>query len=381
MAKDYYETLGVSKDASAEEIKKAYRQLAKKYHPDRNKGDETAAQQFKEVNEAYQVLSDDTKRKQYDMYGSAEPGAGGFGGGGFGGFDFGGSGGFRGHGFEGFQGFSDIFEQMFGTSMRDASRSRGPQQGASLRASLRLTFEEAAFGTTKEISLTHTVVCEACGGSGAKPGTGRHTCPTCNGSGEIRTQSNTLFGSVVNVEECPTCHGEGTIPDETCEACGGKGFEQKTEKISLDIPAGVDDGQTISVRGKGNAGVNGGPPGDLIVFLTVKPSKQFARVGYDLYIDLTINMIQATLGDEVEVPTLDGAVRYKVPEGTQPGTVFRLKGKGIKHLHSNRIGDLFVRVNVNIPKRLPERQKKMLRDFAAKAKLGKNEFKKPGEAF
>lgn len=185
----------------------------------------------------------------------------------------------------------------------------------------------------------------------------------------------------MSIRECPTCHGEGTIPDEKCDSCHGSGYEEKTEKISVDIPAGVDDGQVLTVRGKGNAGINGGPPGDVLIYLMVKPHKLFQREGYDLYVDLSINMVQATLGDEVEVPTLEKPVRYKIPEGTQPGTIFRLKGKGIQHLHSIRTGDLFVQVNVTIPKRLPERQKKVLRDFASKAKLGKNEFKKPGKAF
>lgn len=380
MAKDYYETLGVSKNATGDEIKKAYRQLAKKYHPDRNAGDEAAAHRFKEINEAYQVLSDDTKRKNYDTYGNADFGAGSGPQGGFSGFNYGGSGGFTGNGFEGFSGFSDIFENLFGGSMR-SSQPDGPQQGASLRVGLRITFEEAAFGTSKEIEIKRTVQCTACGGTGAKPGTERKKCPTCHGSGEITEQENTLFGSYLNRRVCPTCRGEGTIAEEACTHCKGDGMERKTVKIRVDIPAGINDGQILTMRGEGNAGKNGGPAGDLLIQVTVQPSKQFIRMGYDLGLDLVINLEQAVLGDTVEVPTLDGSVRYKIPEGTQPGTIFRLKGKGIKHLHTNRTGDLYVRVNVEIPKKTGIRAAKALREYADKAKLKPAEFKKPKDVF
>lgn len=378
MAQDYYETLGVKRDASGDEIKKAYRQLAKKYHPDRNAGDEAAAQRFKEINEAYQVLSDDTKRKNYDTYGSADFGAAGGPQGGFGGFNYGG-GGFQGTGFEGFTGFSDIFENLFGGSMR--SQPNGPQQGSSLRVNLRITFEEAAFGTSKEIEIKRTVVCSACSGTGAEPGTQKKTCPTCNGTGVITEQENTLFGSYTNRRVCPTCHGEGKIAEEACHHCKGDGTERRTVKIRVDIPAGIDDGQILTMRGEGNAGKNGGPAGDLLIQVTVLPSRQFIRVGYDLEMELEINMVQAALGDTVEVPTLDGAVRYKIPEGTQPGTIFRLKGKGIRHLHTNRNGDLYVRVVVTIPKKTAGRHAKLLREYAEKAKLPPLEFKKPKDAF
>ena len=380
MAKDYYETLGVSKDATGDEIKKAYRQLAKKYHPDRNAGDEAAAHKFKEINEAYQVLSDDTKRKNYETYGNADFGAAGGPQGGFGGFNYGGTGGFTGTGFEGFSGFSDIFENLFGGGMR-SSQTNGPQQGASLRVNLRITFEEAAFGTSKEIEIKRTVQCSACGGTGAKPGTERKTCPTCNGTGEITEQENTLFGSYLNRRVCPTCKGQGTIAEESCTQCGGDGTERKTVKIRVDIPAGIDDGQILTMRGEGNAGKNGGPAGDLLIQVTVLPSKLYVRRGYDLELDLDISMVQAALGETVQVPTLDGAVRYKIPEGTQPGTIFRLKGKGIKHLHTNRTGDLYVRVNVTIPKKTGVRAAKLLKEYAEKAKLAPSEFKKPKDIF
>ena len=262
-----------------------------------------------------------------------------------------------------------------------SSQTNGPQQGASLRVNLRITYEEAAFGTSKEIEIKRTVQCSACGGTGAKPGTERKTCPTCNGTGEITEQENTLFGSYLNRRVCPTCKGQGTIAEESCTQCGGDGTERKTVKIRVDIPAGIDDGQILTMRGEGNAGKNGGPAGDLLIQVTVLPSKLYVRRGYDLELDLDISMVQAALGETVQVPTLDGAVRYKIPEGTQPGTIFRLKGKGIKHLHTNRTGDLYVRVNVTIPKKTGVRAAKLLKEYAEKAKLAPSEFKKPKDIF
>ncbi len=374
MAKDLYETLGVGKDAGADEIKSAYRKLAKQYHPDMNKGDDAAAQKFKEVNEAYQVLSDDQKRKQYDMFGSTDN-MGGQGGGGFSGF-----GGFGDQGFEGFGGFGDIFENIFGGGMRSRP-ANGPQKGQDIRVNMKITFEEAAFGVKKDIALNRNEKCEECGGTGAKKGAGRKTCPTCNGSGQVRTQQQSMFGSFVNVQTCETCGGEGTIVEEPCEKCKGSGSSMQQRNISINIPAGIDDGQIITMRGEGNAGKRGGPNGDLRIYITVKPHKLFERMGNDLYLDLGVSIVQATLGDEVQVPTLEGKVKYKIPEGTQPGTVFRLKGKGVKVLNSNRTGDLYIRANVEVPKRLNDKQKKALKDFAAQAKLGKNEFKKPKSTF
>lgn len=379
MASDYYKTLGVEKDASAEDIKKAYRKLAKEFHPDRNKGNEEAAQKFKEINEAYQVLSDDQKRQQYDTFGNADFGAGGPGAGGFdfGGFDFGG---FSGSGFSGFSGFSDIFD-MFGNMGRNVRR-RGPQRGADLRVNLRITFEEAAFGTKKTIHVTRTEKCEECGGTGEKRGTGRHTCHRCGGSGEVREPQQSFFGGQTSiVRECPECDGRGTVADEPCAACRGKGTVQKTRTITVTIPAGIDNGQGLNLPGEGQAGEQGGPPGDLLVYVTVKPDRLFMREGSDLLLVMEISMVQAALGDTIEVPTLDGHVRHKIPEGTQPGTVFRIRGKGIKNLNSSRVGDLLVRVEVTVPKRLTEKQKKLLKDFAAKARLPKVEFRKPREGF
>lgn len=369
MAKDYYETLGVEKSASADEIKSAYRKLAKQYHPDMNKGDEGAAQKFKEINEAYQVLSDDQKRQQYDTFGTAD-GAGGFGGqGGFGGF-------------EGFGGFGDIFDNIFGGGMRSRPQN-GPQRGNDIRVSMRISFEDAAHGIKQEVTINRLEKCEECDGTGAKKGTERRTCPTCNGTGQERVQQQTMFGSFVNVQPCRTCGGEGTIVDSPCEKCKGKGTVQQQRTISVNIPAGIDNGQILTMRGEGHAGKRGGPAGDLQIVISVKPHKLFERLGYDLYLDMDISMIQAALGDEIEVPTLDGKVRYKVEAGTQPGTVFRLKNKGVQHLNSTRMGDLYVRANVQIPKKLNERQKKVLRDFEEKIK-NKDKgttFNKPNDAF
>ena len=363
MAKEFYERLGVEETASAEEIKSAYRKLAKQHHPDLNEGDEAAAQKFKEINEAYQVLSDDEKRRQYDTFGNADN-MGGYGG-----------------GFEGFGGFSDIFENIFGGGMR-ARPDNGPRKGRDIRVNVKLAFEEAAFGVQREmIILSRTEECGECGGSGAKKGTQRKTCPACHGTGQVRMQQQTMFGSFVNVQPCGTCEGEGTVVEEPCLACKGKGVALTQRTINVNIPAGIDDGQVITMRGEGNAGKRGGPSGDLQIYVNVKPHKLFERLGYDLYIDLTIDMVQAALGDEIEVPTLDGKVRYKVAEGTQPGTVFRLKSKGIKHVNSNRTGDLYVRAAVEVPRKLDGRQKKLLKEFAGASKKMKNEFKKPKDAF
>jgi len=368
LAKDYYEILGVEKSASGEEIKSAYRKLAKKYHPDMNKDDESAAQKFKDINEAYQVLSDDEKRKQYDTFGTADMNGQGFGGQGFGGFG----------GFD----FSDIFD-IFGGGMgsRRTQAQNGPERGQSIRVNMRITFEEAAFGKTEEIAINRTEECTACKGTGAAKGTERKTCPTCNGTGEQRVQQQTMFGNFVSVQPCRTCGGEGSIVETPCEECKGRGTVTKQRTIKINIPAGIDTGQVITMRGEGHAGRRGGPAGDLQIYITVKPHKVFERVGYDLYLDMNVGMVQAAIGAEVEVPTLDGKVRYKIAEGTQPGTIFRLKGKGIKNLNSSKYGDLYVRAKVEIPKRLSEKQKRILREFDEKTKGTKNEFTKPKDAF
>lgn len=348
--RDYYEVLGIDRGASSDEIKRAYRKLAKQYHPDvYNGGDkETAAEKFKEVSEAYEVLSDEHKRRQYDTFGHAA-------------FD----GSQAGNGFAGFDmgfGFGDIFETFFGGG-RSSSRRYGPVRGSDLRMELRITFEEAAFGVTREVHLNKDVTCESCGGSGAKKGTQPVTCSACGGTGQIRQHHSSIFGSIVNVSDCPNCGGRGTIIKEPCESCGGRGIQNKPRTIKITIPAGIDDGQVITVRGEGAAGERGGEPGDLLIYIGVAPHKYFKRDGYDIYLDMKVSFVEAALGAEIPVPTLEGSAKLKIGQGTQPGTVFRLKDKGITHLRSTRKGSLYVRVDIEVPEKLTEKQKSLLREF------------------
>jgi len=350
--RDYYEILGVSRDADETELKKAYRKLAKQYHPDMNPNDKDAEAKFKEINEAYAVLSDPQKRKQYDMYGHSGLDGTGFDGfSGFGGFDF---------------GFEDIFDTFFGGSPfgRSTRRKSGPRRGNDLKYSLEISFLEAAFGVTKEINVTRMQLCHVCGGSGSKPGTKPETCRHCNGTGQIRHVQATPFGQMVNMRTCEVCHGEGTIITNPCDECRGNGRVQKISKISINVPAGIDNGQTISLRGEGEPGMMGGPPGDLYVSIRVKPHPLFKREGYDVICEIPITFTQAALGAELEIPTLEGTIKYNIPEGTQTGTVFRLKNKGIKHLRSNAKGDQLVRVNVEVPTKLSAKQKELLKQFA-----------------
>ena len=352
--RDYYEVLGVERSASDAELKKAYRNLAKKYHPDVNPGDKTAEAKFKEVNEAYEVLSDSQKRGRYDQFGHAGTDPNGFGGaGGFSSdFDFGGIG--------------DIFETFFGGSGfggRSKTR-RGPQKGADIKYSMDISFEEAAFGIEREINVSKMEICSKCTGSGAKPGSNVTTCSHCNGTGQVQVKQNTPFGQFINTKTCDACKGEGKIITEPCPACNGKGRLRSTKKIKIDIPAGIDDGQTISLRGGGDPGLKGGPYGDLYVNIRVKPHPLFSRQGNNVVCDVPITFTQAALGAELEVPTLDGKVKYTVPEGTQTGSVFRLKGKGIPYLRGNGRGDQYVKVNIEVPKKLNDKQKALLREFA-----------------
>ncbi|MGI6201307.1 MAG: molecular chaperone DnaJ [Christensenellales bacterium] len=353
MAKrDFYEVLGVSKSASDEEIKKAYRQLAKKYHPDLNPGDKEAEAHFKEVNEAYETLSDSTRRAQYDQFGPDGPQMGG------GGF----SGNFN--GFGGMGGIDDLLGAFFGGGFGGSRRNpNAPVPGADLESSVTITFEEAAFGVKKELNILRAETCDMCSGSGAKPGTHAETCSVCHGSGQVQSVTNTPIGRIANVITCSACGGTGKIIKEPCPRCAGKGKVRRNRKIVVNIPAGIDDGQAITLRGEGEHGERGGPKGDLYVHVRVRPSKIFRRQGYDLYCDIPITYGIAALGGEIEVPTLEGPVKYQVPEGTQSATTFHLKGKGVQRLRSAQKGDLHFTVQVEIPKKLTQEQKDLIRAF------------------
>ncbi len=350
--RDYYEVLGVAKTATDDEIKKAYRTLAKKYHPDLNGGDKDCEAKFKEVNEAYEVLSDPQKRARYDQFGHEDPRAGGAGGG-YGDF----TGGFGG-------GFDDIFSAFFGGGFGGGGqRARGPQRGDDLRYDLTITFEEAAFGCEKEISVTRDENCEECGGTGARKGTQPTQCPTCHGTGQVQSFVNTPIGRVSNVRVCEACHGQGTIINDPCPKCSGRGRVRRNRKITIKIPAGIDNGMQIPLRKQGEPGLRGGENGDLYIFVTVKPHKLFTRENYDLYCDVTVSFTQAALGGEIDVPTLNGMIKHNLPEGTQPGTVIRLRGQGIQNLRGAGKGDLYIKVNVEIPRKLTDKQKELLRQF------------------
>jgi molecular chaperone DnaJ len=348
--KDYYEVLGLQKGASDDEIKKAFRKLAIKYHPDKNQGNKEAEESFKEINEAYQILSDPEKKAQYDQFGTTDfNGAGGF----DGGFDFSNMG-----------GFGDIFESFFGGGFSSGGRRRnGPERGADIEYTLNLTFEEAVFGVEKEVAINRHERCETCSGSGAKSGTSAKTCDKCGGSGQIRVQRNTPLGSFVSMNTCDKCGGKGKTISDPCPTCKGSGKERKHRKIKISVPAGVDTGNVIPLRGHGEHGVNGGPPGDLYINIRVASHATFKRKGVDIYIDRHISFAKAALGCELKVPTVDGDVKYDVPAGTQPGTVFRLKGKGVPRVNSNGRGDQFVNIIVDIPKSLSDKQKEALRLF------------------
>ena len=358
--RDYYEVLGVDKGASAEDIKKAYKKMARKYHPDLNRDDpKTAEEKFKEVNEAYDVLKDPQKKAQYDQFGHDAFSGGMGGGGGFGGFGQGG-------GFGGFGsgGMDDIFDMFFGGQGRGrGGREAGPQRGADLRFDMEITFEEAAFGVEKEINLYRDETCDHCHGDGAEPGSKVETCSECHGSGYVRFTQNTMFGQMVNERPCSKCHGEGKIISNPCKECRGKGTVKKNKRLKVKIPAGVDNGSRLRVSGEGEAGAKGGQSGDLYVYLYVKPHKFFERDGTTVLCEVPVNIVQATLGAEIKVPTLDGQVTVKVPEGTQPGKVLRLKGKGIPSLRGGQRGDQLVRIKVVVPTKLNEKQKEALRSF------------------
>ncbi|MBO7162022.1 MAG: molecular chaperone DnaJ [Clostridia bacterium] len=355
--RDYYEVLGVDRSASDADIKKAYRNLAKKYHPDANPGDSTAEAKFKEINEAYSVLSDSETKARYDQYGHAgtDPnfGAGGFGGG-FGGF----GGGFGGDAFD----LGDLFGDLFGGGRR-SSRPNAPQKGADIETYITLTFEEAAFGCTKEIEFTRVETCASCKGSGANGANGVETCKTCNGTGTVRTIQRTPFGSMQSQRPCSACKGTGKIVKDPCTECKGSGVNRIKKKLSVNIPAGIDDEQRVILRGQGNHGSNGGPAGDLYVEVRVKPHKLFVREGNDIHYEMPISYAEAVLGAKLTVPTLEGESEFSIPEGTQSGSVFSLRGKGIPQVHGKGRGDIYVTVTVEVPKSLNSKQKELLKQF------------------
>lgn len=345
--RDYYEVLGLSKSASKDDIRKAYRSLSKKYHPDLNKAQD-AEEKFKEVTEAYEVLSDETKKANYDRFGHADPNQG------FGGF---------GGGADNF-GFEDIFSTFFGGGARRRDPN-APRKGNDLQYSMTIEFMEAVFGKETEIEVPKEEACDTCNGSGAKKGTSPVSCTHCGGSGEISVTQDTPLGRMVNRRACHHCQGTGKIIPDKCTTCRGAGKVTKRKKIKVTIPEGVDDGQQLRVSGQGEPGVNGGPAGDLYIVFRVKPHDRFIREEDDIYLELGLSYPQAALGDEIEVPTVHGNVKLKVPAGTQTGTRFRLKGKGVKNVHGRGIGDQHVVVKVVTPKRMTEKQKELMREFAA----------------
>jgi molecular chaperone DnaJ len=375
--RDYYEVLGLAKGASEDELKKAYRKLAKKYHPDMNPDDAEAEAKFKEVNEAYEVLSDPEKRAKYDQYGFAgvDPnfGAGAGGGGGFGGFsgDFGDLG--------------DIFGDIFGSAFGGGSRQRqrtGPAKGQNIRTKVRLTFEEAAFGCTKEVTINRAEECQECHGSGCEPGTTAEVCPDCRGTGTVRKVQRTMMGNIATNTTCSRCGGSGKIIHSPCKSCRGTGTERRQRTIKVNLPGGIDDGQATALNGQGHAGKNGGPAGDLIVEVEIIPHEIFERDGDHVFCEIPVSFVDATLGCDLMVPTIDGKVKYPLPAGTQNGTRFRLRGKGIPNVYSKNRGDQYVTIRVEVPRNLNQRQKDALKAFDAAmkgeepAKEGENGGKK-----
>lgn len=365
--KDLYEVLELQKGASDEEIKKAYRRLAKKYHPDLNPGDQEAETKMKEVNAAYEILSDPEKKARYDQFGHAgvDPSYGA-GGGGYGG-QYG--------GFEDFD-LGSIFDSFFGGGMGQQTRRNGPRRGENIQVSVTLTFEEAAFGCEKEITVNRVEKCPDCGGTGAKPGTSAETCPDCHGTGQIKTTQRTVFGVFSSTAPCSRCHGTGKIIKEPCGACHGAGVVRKQRTVTVKIPAGIDHGQTISMRGEGNVGTNGGAAGDIYVTVNVKPHDIFKRRGQDVMIEMPVTFVQATLGAELVVPTIDGKVSYTMPEGTQPDTVFRIKGKGIPNINGRGRGDHFVKIKIEIPRNVTHEQREILNKFDDSVSEGQYKEKK-----
>ena len=369
--RDYYEVLGVDRGADEATIKKAYRQLAKKYHPDMNPGDKEAEKKFKEASEAYAVLSDAEKRRQYDQFGHAAFEQGGGGAGGFGGFDFNG----------GDMGdiFGDIFGDLFGGG-RSRRANNGPMKGANVRTAVRITFEEAVFGCEKQLDLNLKDECTTCHGTGAKPGTSPETCPKCGGKGQIVYTQQSLFGTVRNVQTCPDCNGSGKIVKEKCADCHGSGYITNRKKIAVTIPAGIDNGQSIRIREKGEPGVNGGPRGDLLVEVQVERHPIFQRQDMNIYSTAPVTFAQAALGGQIHITTVDGDMAYDIKPGTQPDPKIRLKGKGVPSLRNKNIrGDHYVTLVVQVPTKLNEEAKEYLRkyDEAVNGKINDSKQEKP----
>ena len=376
--RDYYEVLGVNKTATDDELKKAYRKLAKQYHPDMNPGNAEAEAKFKEVNEAYEVLSDKDKRAKYDQFGHAgvDPnfGAGGFGGGGFGGFDMGDLGDIFGSFFGG------GFGGGFGGQQRQANPN-APKRGASLRANLTISFQEAMTGCEKEISLNRTESCDTCGGTGCAAGTTAEVCPDCRGTGQVRIQRGGGGFAFTTTAPCSRCNGTGKIIHQPCSDCHGEGQVRRQRKVTVKIPAGIDDGQSISLRGQGNGGLNGGPAGDLLITVSVTRDPRFERDGYDLYLEQPVSFAQAALGAELQIETIDGKVKYNLPAGTQTGTTFRLRGKGVPSVNGRGRGDQYVTIRVVVPTNLTNDQKEALKAYAEAMGEGSTAHNKPVKDF
>lgn len=370
--RDYYEVLGVDKGCSDDELKKAYRQVAKKYHPDLNPNDKDAEAKFKEANEAYEVLSDKDKRARYDQFGHAgvDPSYGA-GAGGFGGFS----------GSMDFDDLGDLFGSMFsGFGFGGSSRTRNPNapiRGNDIETTMVLTFMEAALGCKKEINISRMENCDQCGGSGAEKGTGSEICPDCGGSGQIRVQQRTPFGVIQSTKTCPRCGGKGKTIKNPCKKCSGQGRIRVNKKLEVNVPAGINNNQVFALRNQGDQGVNGGPAGDINIEVSVRPDPIFERDGFNVWCDIPITFTQAVLGDKIVVPTIDGKVEYEVPEGTQTGTTFRLRNKGIPYINGKGRGDQYVKVNVEVPKNVNHKQKELLKEFE-KLSTDKNYEKRKG---
>ncbi|MCD6109413.1 molecular chaperone DnaJ [bacterium] len=368
--KDFYDTLGVDRNASDQDIKKAYRKLAQKYHPDKNKGDKESEQKFKEINEAYETLSDKQKRSFYDQFGSTQGAEGSSGFGGFSGnaqgFDFSSfSGGFGG-------GFADIFESFFTGGSHGTNKGRhahGPKRGEDIEARIKISFEESVNGTSRELEITKAEKCDHCKGTGAEPGSKISTCKTCGGTGEVKEVRQTILGQIATSRVCPECHGEGQMPEKKCTICHGTTRKRVSEKVKVKIPAGISNDSTIRLSGKGEAGLKGGPYGDLYLHITVTPSKNFVRSGDDIHSEQSIHLIQGVLGNEIDVKTIYGNVKLKIPAGTPSGKIFKLKGYGMPRLNTNQKGDHYLKIILNIPSKLSKKERELYGELAKEAKI------------